>query len=316
MTAHARAFRADHAPARRTLLLVLLGAASLDKVGGAYLKAIELDRVVSDMNANVAAIGTNNGLSWLLSIPDSLIAPNDRSRLSACKLRLIAGSDALPPGLVAALPLLPDGRAPPAALKSKNFFGGALSWTGYNTHLVPPDVCAMLPVSERFFLWWDDASKHLRVQPDNGDFACYPTPTMDGSAPYQIKKAGSKPQLMLSTTDAGSLMLMLKDLRETFSQHVDLALVELGDESPWRRYVTSADVRQSILNALDGHGEVFSRARAAMNSMLRPPSAADVTHEASDVHTQEQCGRHRRRRLRRLRHRHCCLCNLIQSRTI
>ena len=24
----------------------------------------------------------------------------------------------------------------------------------------------MLPVSERCFLWWDDASKHLRVQPD------------------------------------------------------------------------------------------------------------------------------------------------------
>jgi hypothetical protein len=250
---------------------VVLVAASPGKVGGAYMKAVELDRVVSDMNANVAAIGTNNGLSWLLSIPPSLIAAADRAaQLPRSQLRLIAGSDALPPGLVAALPPLTDGRAPPAALKSKNFFGGSLSWTGYNTHLVPPDVCAVLPVSERFFLWWDDASKHLRVQPDNTDFSCYPTPLKDGSAPYQIKKGGSKPQLMLSTTDAGSLMLMLKDLRETFSQHIDLALVELSDESPWRRYVVAADARQSILNSLEGHGEVGSRARAAMSSMLGP----------------------------------------------
>jgi hypothetical protein len=130
---------------------VLLGATSLDKVGGAYLKAIELDRVVSDMNANVAAIGTNNGLSWLLSIPDSLIAPNDRSRLSACKLRLIAGSDALPPGLVAALPLLPDGRAPPAAFKSKNFFRDRIQYASRSTGRVrhAPGLRALLSLVGR-----------------------------------------------------------------------------------------------------------------------------------------------------------------------
>ena len=52
---------------------------------------------------------------------------------------LIAGSEPLAPGLQAALqqafPMPPGRRELPSHLKNKDFFGGSLSYTGYDTHL-------------------------------------------------------------------------------------------------------------------------------------------------------------------------------------
>ena len=73
---------------------------------------------------------------------------------------LITGNDPVAPGMVDVLPIPSTRRLLP--LRGKDFFGGALSWDGYNRHLVPPHVCALVPSSERRFVWWSDAEYRKR----------------------------------------------------------------------------------------------------------------------------------------------------------
>ena len=108
-----------------------------------------------------AATSTFDGL---VANADSILQPNtlldsptgsSSSSGVEWKWYLLTGAEDLEPTLSAWLPPIPGRRSMPTQLKGKNFFGGKVAYAGYSKHLLPLLVCAMLPPSERRFVWWD-----------------------------------------------------------------------------------------------------------------------------------------------------------------
>lgn len=124
-----------------------------------FPSAEEASRIASDLEMGLTYISTKGGTAWLPALPPNTLldSPTGSSSSSGVEWKwyLLTGAEDLEPTLSAWLPPIPGRRSIPTQLKGKNFFGGKVAYAGYSKHLLPLLVCAMLPPSERRFVWWD-----------------------------------------------------------------------------------------------------------------------------------------------------------------
>ena len=103
---------------------------------GAYLPLSEVDRLSSDLDAELPLLSARRESAWLPRIPSALMALSSAGgeQSAACSetnLYLLGGKRALDVDLIRRLPQPSSKRSLPSELKGKDFFGGALSWKGY-----------------------------------------------------------------------------------------------------------------------------------------------------------------------------------------
>ena len=126
----------------------MLASGPLAPVKGGYLPQGEVDRVSSDLNAGLQLLSAHRESAWLPQIGADLLAGDGahggHDAVSLDSLFLLGGKLAVDHALAERLPQPPGSRPLPMALKGKSFFGGSLSWSGRNAHLIPPDVLGIL----------------------------------------------------------------------------------------------------------------------------------------------------------------------------
>ena len=224
----------------------MMASGALAPAEGAYLPPADVARVSTDLNAGLSVLSARRDSAWLPQIPAELIIHDSPAggveqdaSCSAPQLYLLGGSGALDAELVERLPQPPGRRRLPNELKGKDFFGGPLSYTGYNVHLIPPQMLSMLPVSARCFVYYDAPSHCVRVV-DEPTTHGYPKAQ---SNEFSMRRDGTAP-LMVALTPVGVLLLMLQGYREAVGQ-LDQSLEQLvGNE---RRVAASSTIRDAAL---------------------------------------------------------------------
>ena len=185
-------------------------------------------------------------------------------------LYLFGGSPALPKSLAMKLPWPPASRVPLSSLRSKEMTGGQLRFGGMSPHLVPREVLRILPVSQRFFLWWDERTDggrqpSLRIEPEREDHE-YPAPdSSDDSFTLRQPTDSKLPSLMLALSPEAFLIILLKSVRDELGR---IAPQQARTEGGELRYEVPASSRHAVLSALEAHGPLGMRAAAIMGRML------------------------------------------------
>ena len=261
----------------RRLIATLLRATRL--VSGAYLRSDDLQRVVADLTSEVELIYIRPTRGLELYSPridhtlisfESFHAPLPGGWPVLPTLYLFGGSPALPDSLARKLAWPPASRVPLSSLRSKDMTGGQLRFGGMSPHLVSREVLRILPVSERFFLWWDERTDggrqpSLRIEPERDDHG-YPTPdSSDDSFTLRQPTVSKLPSLMLALSPVAFLIILLKSVRDEMA-HIDLQQARM--EGGELRSEVPASCRHAVLSALEAHGPLGVRAEAIMGRML------------------------------------------------
>ena len=169
------------------LFWALLACASVPVVyapPAGFPSAEDASRIASDLILGLTYISANRGAAWLPALPPGTLpdSPTGSGIISSSgtgvpwKWYLLTGKDELESTLLAWLPPIPGRRTMPTQLNGKSLFSGKLQHSGYSSHLLFLPVCAMLPPSERRFVWWDREALELKAVPERADGRCYPLP--------------------------------------------------------------------------------------------------------------------------------------------
>ena len=261
----------------RRLVAVLLLMTRLVSV--AYLRSEDLQIVVADLTSEVELIYIRPPRGHELYSPridhtlisfESFHAPPPGGWPVLPTLYLFGGSPALPKSLAMKLPWPPASRVPLSSLRSKEMTGGQLRFGGMSPHLVPREVLRILPVSQRFFLWWDERTDggrqpSLRIEPEREDHE-YPAPdSSDDSFTLRQPTDSKLPSLMLALSPEAFLIILLKSVRDELGR---IAPQQARTEGGELRYEVPASSRHAVLSALEAHGPLGMRAAAIMGRML------------------------------------------------
>ena len=255
-----------------------------DVVLTAFLKPEELSRVLPDLHAEVELVGARGDSCWVARIPAGLVQDDreDGGTDDPCPspMYLFDGARSLDPRLAMELPW-PKGKnsRPLPFLKSKDMLGGVLAWSGKSASLLPPALLALLPVSERCFLYWDAQTSKLR-RPDERSVEGYPSATKD--SPFRVLHGGAPPSLLLGISSSSMTILLVQSVRDALAK-IDTSMIEFrGARCPVARcYNVEKKTKDAILHTLADLGTLGAKAKAAIEPMLLLEHSDDAAAQSA-----------------------------------